>query len=190
MGMLSYEHMEFLRENILNWLPRPYVNVGGRYNFRCPFCGDSKKSAIKKRGWWYAGTDLSYYCFNCGASFAALKFLEALAGPTAFEDIKRQYLKLFLRSGLKNALSADFTLRNDADASEPNIFGFKCELNPEWKKPLSDKARAYLERRMILDAPFLKEPLYSTYNTTTQAEYILIPWKINGVDAYWQTNDF
>lgn len=186
--MLSYEHLEFLRENVLNYLPRPFIRVGNRYNFRCPFCGDSKKSATKKRGWLYE--DMSYYCFNCGTSFTGLKFLEALAGPTAFEDLKRQYLRLFLKSGLSNALSVDFNIARDNGSQEPNIFNFKRELDPEWKKPLSDKARSYLESRLVLDAPFLKEPLYSTYNTATNDEYILIPWKINGVDAYWQTNDF
>ena len=184
----SYEHLEFLKEHILEYLPRPFVRVGNRYNFRCMFCGDSKKSATKKRGWLYE--DMSYYCFNCGTSFTGLKFLEALAGPTAFEDLKRQYLRLFLKSGLGNALSVDFGLRREDNNSEPNIFNFKRELDPEWKKPLSEKAREYLENRLVLDAPFLKEPIYSTYNTTTNDEYILIPWKINGVDAYWQTNDF
>ena len=185
--MLSYEHFEFLKEHILEYLPRPFVRVGNRYNFRCVFCGDSKKSATKKRGWLYE--DLSYYCFNCGISFTGLKLLEALSGPSAFEDLKRQYLKLFLKSGLGNALSVDFGLKRE-DSTNPNIFNFKRELDPEWKKPLSKKAREYLENRMVLDAPFLKDPIYSTYNTTTNDEYILIPWKINGVDAYWQTNDF
>ena len=185
--MLSYEHFEFLKEHILEYLPRPFVRVGNRYNFRCMFCGDSKKSATKKRGWLYE--DMSFYCFNCGTSFTGLKFLEALAGPNAFEDLKRQYLKLFLKSGLGNALSVDFGLKRE-DSTNPNIFNFKRELDPEWKKPLSKKAREYLENRMVLDAPFLKDPIYSTYNTTTNDEYILIPWKINGVDAYWQTNDF
>lgn len=185
--MLSYEHLEFLRENILTYLPRPYVNVNGRYNFRCPFCGDSKKSAAKRRGWWYSSGDASYYCFNCGISFTGLKFLEALAGPTAFEDLKKQYLKLFLKSGLSNALSVDFGLKKDPSL---DIFSFKRELDPEWKKPLSPKAKEYLENRLVLDAPFLREPLYSTYTKDGEKEYILIPWKINGVDAYWQTNDF
>lgn len=188
--MLSYEHIEFLRENILNYLPRPYVNVNGRYNFRCPFCGDSKKSLVKKRGWWYASTDTSFYCFNCGTSFNGLKFLEALAGPIAFEELKRRYVKLFLKSGLGNALSVDFNLRRSDEDGEPNVFNFKRALDPEWKNPLSESARSYLKKRLVLDAPFLKEPIYSTYNTTTKDEYILIPWKINGVDAYWQTNDF
>lgn len=186
--MLSYEHLEFLRENILNYLPRPFVNVNGRYNFRCPFCGDSRKSATKKRGWWYSSTNCSFYCFNCGTAYTGLKFLEALAGP-AFDGLKREYLKLFLKSGLSNALSADFTaLAQDED--EPNIFGFKRELDPEWKHSLTPLAKEYLEKRMVLDAPFLAEPLYSTFNQETKNEYILIPWKINGVDAYWQINDF
>ena len=181
----SYEHLEFLKEHILEYLPRPFVRIGNRYNFRCMFCGDSKKSASKKRGWLYE--DMSFYCFNCNTSFTGLKFLEALSGPTAFEDLKRQYLQLFLRSGLSNALSVDFGIKR---SDIPNIFNFKRELNPDWKKPLSEKAREYLEKRLVLDAPFLKEPIYSTYNTETNDEYILIPWKINGVDAYWQTNDF
>lgn len=184
--MLSYEHLEFLRENILNYLPRPYTNVNGKYNFRCPFCGDSKKSATKKRGWWYFSTDCSFYCFNCNTSFTGLKFLEALSG-SAFDDLKRQYVKLFLKSGLSSALSADFSVQSSDD---PDIFKLKRELDPELKKPLTKRAKDYLEKRMVLDAPFLKEPIFSTYGKDTSREYILIPWKINGVDAYWQVNDF
>ena len=186
--MESYEHFEFLREHIMDYLPRPYIRVNGRYNFRCPFCGDSRKSMTKRRGWLYE--NLSFYCFNCGTSYNGLKFLEALAG-TAFEGLKREYLKLFFKSGLSNVLSADFSKRQSGgDGSEPNIFNFKRELDPEWKHPLTDKARKYLEERKVLDAPFLREPLYSTFNQATKDEFILIPWRINGVDAYWQTNDF
>ncbi|MBP5784566.1 MAG: toprim domain-containing protein, partial [Methanobrevibacter sp.] len=50
--------------------------------------------------------------------------------------------------------------------------------------------KAYLESRKVLDAPFLKDPLFSTYGSKKDEEYILIPWKLNGVDAYWQVNDF
>ena len=57
--MVDYEHFEFLKEHIMEYLPRPFVHVGNRYNFRCPFCGDSKKSLTKKRGWLYE--DLSFY---------------------------------------------------------------------------------------------------------------------------------
>lgn len=185
--MLSYEQLEFLRENILKYIPRPFVNTGNKCNFRCPFCGDSKKSTTKKRGWLYF-KDCSYFCFNCGISFSGLKFLEALSGP-AFEDIKKEYFKMFIKNGLSSSLSAIFDQTNN-ELSSINIFELKRELDPAWKQPLSKKALEYLKSRLVLDAPFLREPLYSTYNTQTKDEYILIPWKINGVDAYWQTNDF
>lgn len=185
--MLSYEQLEFLRENILKYIPRPFVNTGNKCNFRCPFCGDSKKSTTKKRGWLYF-KDCSYFCFNCGISFSGLKFLEALSGP-AFEDIKKEYFKMFIKNGLSSSLSAIFDQTNN-ELSSINIFELKRELDPAWKQPLSKKALEYLRSRLVLDAPFLREPLYSTYNTQTKDEYILIPWKINGVDAYWQTNDF
>src|SRR5687768_3716630 len=37
------------------------------FRFRCPFCGDSKKSESKARGNIYPiGNSLAYKCFNCG----------------------------------------------------------------------------------------------------------------------------
>lgn len=39
------------------------------YNFSCPLCGDSHKSALKARGYVYRNkTGLLYRCHNCGAS--------------------------------------------------------------------------------------------------------------------------
>lgn len=53
---------------------------------------------------------------------------------------------------------------------------------------MSDEARKYLENRLVLSAPFLKEDLYSC--SGRRGEYILIPWIANGVEAYYQLNDF
>ena len=37
------------------------------YNFRCPFCGDSKKNKWKARGYVYVKKDGMFYkCHNCG----------------------------------------------------------------------------------------------------------------------------
>ena len=184
--MLSYEHLEFLRENIPLYLPPSFKNVGGRYNGRCPFCGDSKKSATKKRGWWYASSsDCSYFCFNCGISMSGIKLLEALSGPD-YPALHQEYVRLFLKTGLDSSLSSSVLDNRD----EPSLFSFKPALDPDLKKPLSERATEYLKSRMVLDAPFLKEKLFSTYSKDSKNEYILIPWKINGVDAYWQLNDY
>lgn len=180
--MLSYEFIQFLNEKAIEYFPVDKVKIGDKYKMRCPICGDSHKNAFKKRGFWYCKT-ASYYCFNCGVSLPGIKFIEAMAG-TAYEDIKREYIRLFAKSGFDNSLSARFET-----PKEESIFDFKPMIRPEWKKPLTDAARKYLESRKIFDAPFLRDELFSCYGKNN-AEYILIPWTVNGVDAYYQLNDY
>ena len=182
--MASYEYIQFLNDHILPYLPTPNIKYGDRINFRCPFCGDSKKSATKKRGWFYLNGG-GYYCFNCGTSMSGIKLLEQLAG-TDFGDIKSEYIKIFLKSGMSGQLSSTHAIPVD----EPNVFNVKSIVNPNWKHALSDDAKSYLENRRIFDAPYFKDQLYSTYGANQQDEYILIPWVVNGIDAYYQLNDF
>ena len=47
------------------------------YNFRCPYCGDSKKDKFKARGYFIPKKNTHmYYCHNCGVSKNFSKFLE------------------------------------------------------------------------------------------------------------------
>ena len=49
------------------------------YNFRCPYCGDSKKHKNKKRGYLYKRkTDFNFKCHNCGVSKSFTYFLKDL----------------------------------------------------------------------------------------------------------------
>ena len=183
--MLSYEYIQFLNEKLLYYIPQPYTHVGDKINFRCPFCGDSKKSVTKKRGWLYLSNS-SYFCFNCGTSMPGIKLLQALSGSD-YSSIKQEYVKLFLKSGQSNSLSAIV----DKPIDEPNLFKIERILDPSLKKPLTQKATEYLEKRKVLSAPFLKERIFSTFaNDDKENEFILIPWKLNGIDAYYQVNDF
>lgn len=125
--MLSFEYRQFLNEKVLEYLPPGYVKVGDKINMRCPICGDSKKSATKKRGWWYSATS-SFFCFNCSTGMSGIKFLQFLSGQN-YEDIKKEYTKLFLRSGLSSSLSATY----DIPKSEPSLFEMKQVVKPEWK---------------------------------------------------------
>lgn len=55
------------------------VKPGRLYNFRCPFCGDSKKNPLKARGYMYEHPEKStlyYKCHNCGLSASFLRFLK------------------------------------------------------------------------------------------------------------------
>lgn len=180
--MISFEYRQFLNEKVIEYLHN-YVKIGDKLNFRCPVCGDSHKSATKRRGWWYMQSG-SYYCFNCGTGMSGIKFLEFVSG-NAYEDIKKEYTKLFLKSGLSNSLSSCF----DVPKTEPTIFDVKALVKPEWKKPLSEEAKAYLDKRLVSKSPFFTDNFYSWTNKKGN-EYILIDWILNGVDAYFQLNDF
>lgn len=126
----------------------------------------------------------SFYCFNCSTGMSGIKFLEYISG-SSYSEIRKQYLKLYLKAGKSLSLSASYDIPNE----EPSIFQLQQLVKPEWKKPLSAKAKEYLANRKVIEAPFLKEDLYSCY-TKRGEEYILIPWRLNGIDAYFQLNDF
>lgn len=181
--MLSYEYIQFLNEKVLEYLPHNYVRIGDKLNMRCPICGDSKKSTTKRRGWYYM-KNASFYCFNCSTGMSGIKFLEFISG-SSYADIRKEYMKLYLKTGQSLSLSASYEVPNE----EPSVFQLQSIVKPEWKQALSDKAKAYLSERKVTEAPFLKENLYSCY-TKKGEEYIMIPWRLNGVDAYFQLNDF
>lgn len=66
-----------------------FKDVGeGTYVFRCPICGDSKKSTSKKRGYLYSTNDGAFFkCYNGCAPRSLFRFLEFLSA-----DLARQYM--------------------------------------------------------------------------------------------------
>lgn len=56
------------------------------WNFSCPFCGDSKKNALKARGYVYRKkADLFYHCKNCGKGTTignVIKYVD----PTLYDE--------------------------------------------------------------------------------------------------------
>lgn len=56
------------------------------YNFRCPYCLDSKKNRLKARGYIYRKhNDYFYRCHNCAKSISFGSFLKDI-DPTAFRE--------------------------------------------------------------------------------------------------------
>lgn len=75
----------------MNWLEQKYVSLlshrldrfsrksSGKYNFRCPVCGDSSKNKYKARGWIYEVQGKSmFHCFNCDVSMTVPNFIKML----------------------------------------------------------------------------------------------------------------
>ena len=62
------------------------------FNFRCPYCGDSRKNKLKARGYVYRkSNDYFYVCHNCSKSTTFAKFLEHVDGTTYKQYILERY---------------------------------------------------------------------------------------------------
>lgn len=63
------------------------------WNFRCPFCGDSKKSKSKARAYIYRKkSNLSFLCHNCGHSCSFGNFLKQI-DPNMFREYQMERYK-------------------------------------------------------------------------------------------------
>ncbi len=63
------------------------------YNFRCPFCGDSKIKKSKARGYVFGDSNVSvYYCHNCGKNCSFEHFLEEIDN-VLYNEYKLEKLK-------------------------------------------------------------------------------------------------
>ena len=79
-GMISHRLRNFKRKQDYVW------------NFSCPLCGDSKKNALKARGYVYKkGNNLFYSCKNCGIGTSVGKLLEQIDGSLYKEYILERY---------------------------------------------------------------------------------------------------
>jgi len=183
---MTEDFKQFINDKVLLYLPTNRVRRGDHWNFSCPLCHEGK-SKRKKRGY-YSISNCVYHCFNCDASMTGFKFLKLISG-TDFEDIKNEYRSLKAHKG--DGLSSQINVGLDSSqlSAISYLNSLTSAIKPEWRNPLTEAATEYLEHRKVLEAPYLKGKLYSVFDKKQQ-EYILIPWKINGVDAYYQINDF
>lgn len=185
---MTDDFKEFINEKVWDYLPPSKAKIGREIHVRCPICGDSKKNSHKKRGYYSLDKGL-YHCFNCGASMAGLKLLSIIAGQD-FEEIRQEYRRLKMKNGGSLSSQMSFGIEQNQQLSGiAYLNSLTNAIKPEWRNPLTDAATEYLESRKVLEAPYLKGKLYSVLDKEKN-EYILIPWKINGVDAYYQINDF
>ena len=135
------------------------------YNFRCPLCGDSKKSKSKTRGYIYGiKTNTNFRCHNCGASMSFNNFLKQIDTV-----LQKQYAMEKFKDG--------FTGRNFV-VEEPE-FKFKApEFSPKLDLPKAsenDAARLYLEKRLIDPKIFNYTPTFKKWVNT------LVPNKFDDI---------
>lgn len=183
---MTDDYLQFIDEKVWEYLPSSKQRLPTEITVRCPICGDSAKSAIKKRGHYYFSSH-RYFCFNCNVSLSGLKLLEILSG-SSFEEIKTEYIRLKLKSNPSSSFKEKLNLALPSSALS-TVNALTPKVKVDWKHPLTDTALEYLNKRKVLSAPFLKDKLYS-YVDKRGIDYILIPWKVNGIESYYQINDY
>lgn len=88
------------------WLELKYLNLispklerfhqisSSTFSCRCWVCGDSKKSKLKTRGYFFVKDDQVHYkCHNCGVSFSSFQYLLKTYFPYEFEEFKLEQFK-------------------------------------------------------------------------------------------------
>lgn len=133
---------------------RNFKRVKNDYNFSCPICGDSKKSASKARGWFYQGEEgYSFKCYNCNApiSFYGLfkKLDEELFKEYLFEKKKSNGFVISKRQTETQKLD-DIT----EEIKEVNTDSFFNGVLPVSGLSSSHKAVKYLTGRKIPEDKF------------------------------------
>lgn len=118
------------------------------YNFRCPYCGDSKKYKNKARGYIYQSkNDHNYKCHNCGASRSFTNFLKDM--DTVLYD---QYILERYKNGLTGKNSN--TPEPKFDFSPPTFKKKKFELPTIKELPDIHPAKSFLTDRKIPEKYF------------------------------------
>lgn len=89
--MINDKYFNLLR--LAQVIQRP----NGNFNFRCPICGDSKKSTVKMRGWFNPEKG-TFSCYNCSHPHNRFdKFLTQVA-PHLLSDYQMERKKAYINS--------------------------------------------------------------------------------------------
>ena len=125
-------------------LPKFAKKKNNLYNFRCPYCGDSKKHSNKARGYLFGFKNTyTFKCHNCGVSKSFTKFLKDFD-----VSLYNQFVMEMYQDGRTGKGRYVPTPKFDFKPPEfkKNIFG-KLERISDINK--SHEARRYLEKRNI-----------------------------------------
>ena len=126
------------------------------YNFRCPFCGDSKRNKIKARGYIYTvKNNTNFKCHNCGASLSFNNFLKEL-DPT----LHKQYTLEKFKEG---HVGKNFVVEEPKFEFKKPIFKKSLDLPKASENPI---AREYLEKRKLNPEKFYFADKFKQWTNT------------------------
>ena len=161
------------------------------YNFRCPICGDSKKSKNKTRGYLYSvKANTNFKCHNCGSSMSFNNFIKKID-----VNLHKQYT---LEKFKESTTGRNFIVEEPKFNFEALKFKEKVDLPKASKDPV---ASGYLTGRNLNPDKFyytneFKKYVNSKKQTFDSTKYdesrIIIPlfYEQNLVGIQGRTLDF
>ena len=140
-----------------------------RWNFSCPYCGDSRTNVRKKRGNLYLDS-FKFFCFNCSHSAGINRFLSDFNEELSNEDKIavheiQQNAKKFEKRVSSTQSSMSMTLLDKLAIPKDILFKQLGIISPYKDVTASN----YLKSRMIN----IKDWKYFAYNPLTKELYIL-----------------
>lgn len=120
------------------------------YNFRCPYCGDSKKHQNKTRGYIFkVKNDFVFKCHNCGVGRTFTNFLKDNCA-----HLHNQYVLERYREGLtgKNTQTKNLDFKFTKPEFKKKKTGIELEKISELN--ITHPARVYLEERKIKELDY------------------------------------
>ena len=143
MSLIDAKYISLVSPQLLKYAKKR----GNLHNFRCPYCGDSKKYKNKARGYLFkVKNDYVYKCHNCGVGRTFTNFLK-----DQDKMLYDQYVMERYRDGLTG---------KGSNTPDP-VFDFEKPVFVKKKKSInlpkisdlntSHPARLYLENRRIKD---------------------------------------
>ena len=119
------------------------------FNFRCPYCGDSKKRKNKARGYIFKiKTDFVYKCHNCGVGRTLSNFLK-----DQDQHLHDQYVMEKFKDG-KFTGKHSTVPKPKLNFSTPSFVKSDTDLEKISNLNIFHEARKYLEQRGIKDLDY------------------------------------
>jgi len=171
--MIIDENIKIYVENKIPEIVNHIQKSRDCFRFRCPLCGDSKKSRTKTRGNYYR-RDGTYHCFNCGETVAGLYIISKL-GDIDINEVKKEYLRSYV--SLKSA--PIYTT-----PKKESIIRREFEIPDKWIDIPKDILQKYVLDRKVMSAKGAPDNWRLYYNE--ESDRIVLPWVRNNEIVYYQ----
>ena len=163
---MTYIDQKYL--NIISPQLKQFKSKGSNlWNFRCPYCGDSKKSKTKSRGFVYQKkNDLFYKCHNCGLGQSVGNLIKDID-----PSLHKRYVMERYTSGSKKNKEPEFQFEAPKFKPKKTII----HLPSIGSLPKEHYARVYYEGRQIpnqfMDKIFFAEDFKQWAQSVCQVDY-------------------